>query len=69
MEKKVNPIDYWYKKYLNKPLELTWLHVARIITIYENEIFFGNISRYDGKIYELQKISKKILDKFNEAPK
>ena len=48
-----------------KDLELTWQDIAKIITIYEQELEEGNISRY-GEAKDLQPYCERILEKFNE---
>ena len=53
-----------------KDLALTWQDVAVLITIYEQEVEAGNISRYDDEgAPTLQEASEIILRKFNEIRK
>ena len=53
-----------------KDLALTWEDVAIIITIYEQEITAGNISRYEDEgAPALQDASEIILRRFNEIRK
>lgn len=63
-----NPINYWYQKYLKE--KLTWEDVAVLITIYEQEVEAGNISRYEDEgAPALQEASEIILRQFNEQRK
>ena len=51
----------------DKDLALTWQDVAILITIYEQEVEAGNISRYvDEGAPSLKDASEIILRKFNE---
>lgn len=53
-----------------KDLALTWEDVAILITIYEQEVEAGNISRYEDEgAPSLKEASEIILRKFNEIRK
>ena len=48
--------------------DLTWQSVAKIITIYEQEIDSGGISRY-GDAKDIQPYCEKILERFKQLPR
>lgn len=53
-----------------KDLSLTWKDVAILITIYEQEVEAGNISRYEDEgAPSLQEASEIILGRFKEIRK
>lgn len=53
-----------------KDLALTWKDVAILITIYEQEVEAGNISRYEDEgAQSLKEASELILRRFNEQRK
>lgn len=64
--------DYYIEGYeqAEKDLALTWQDVAILITIYEQEVNAGNISRYEDEgAPSLQEASEIILKRFNEQKK
>ena len=62
----MNPIDYWYQKYLKE--KLTWEDVAILITIYEHGVDNGDYRRYNDSEW-MKEYSQDILRKFNENRK
>lgn len=58
-----SPIDYWYQKYLNKKVQLTWQDIKTIVNLADDLVQDDSVTETEEEYY------KAILDAFNKTRK